>query len=131
MAIGDTIPTRVTVTRIDRGSGRVTPDCQCRNRHGKPVIEGRAEVPAPRQRVRRAVTALPMVRLHDPGVQFPDLMDRARRLPPLPTAALRPCNALSLRGALDAEAAGVAVGARVPSMLTSRSDSSAAPVDPA
>ncbi|MBK5926288.1 bifunctional enoyl-CoA hydratase/phosphate acetyltransferase [Rhodobaculum claviforme] len=107
VAIGDTITTRVTVARIDRDTGRVTLDCLCRNQHGKPVIEGHAEVLAPRQKVRRAVTALPMVRLHTPGARFRDLVDRARALAPLPTAVVHPCDALSLVGALQAEAAGL------------------------
>ncbi len=107
VAIGDTITVRVTVARIDRDSGHVTLDCLCRNQHGKVVIEGQAEVLAPRQKVSRAVTTLPMVRMHIPGARFQSLVDRARALPPLPTAVVHPCDALSLLGALQAEAAGL------------------------
>ncbi|MDP2355673.1 MAG: bifunctional enoyl-CoA hydratase/phosphate acetyltransferase [Beijerinckiaceae bacterium] len=107
VAIGDTITVRVTVAQIDRDSGRVTLDCQCRNQHDKVVIEGQAEVLAPRIKVRRAATALPMVRMHNPGARFRALVDRARALPPLPTAVVHPCDALSLLGALEAEAAGL------------------------
>lgn len=107
VAIGDTITVRVTVAEIDRDSGRVILDCLCRNQHDKVVIEGQAEVLAPRQKVRRAVTALPMVRMHNPGARFRALVDRARALPPLPTAVVHPCDALSLQGAIQAEAAGL------------------------
>lgn len=107
VAIGDTITVRVTVAGIDRDSGRVTLDCQCRNQHGKVVIEGQAIVLAPRTKVSRAVTALPMVRMHMPGARFLTLVDRARALPPLATAVVHPCDALSLVGALQAEAAGL------------------------
>lgn len=107
VAIGDTITVRVTVARIDRDGGHVTLDCQCRNQHDKVVIEGQAEVLAPRQKVSRAVTALPMVRMHMPGARFRALVDRARTLPPLPTAVVHPCDALSLIGALQAEVAGL------------------------
>lgn len=107
VAIGDTITVRVTVAKIDRDSGHVTLDCQCRNQHGKVVIAGQAEVLAPRVKVRRAVTALPMVRMHNPGARFRSLVDQARALPPLPTAVVHPCDALSLVGALRAEEVGL------------------------
>ena len=109
VAIGDSITVRVSVAQIDLESGHVTLDCQCRNQHGQVVIEGQAEVLAPRQKVSRAVTALPMVRLHNPGARFRALVDQARVLPPLPTAVVHPCDALSLTGALQAEAAGLIV----------------------
>ncbi|SDW44908.1 bifunctional enoyl-CoA hydratase/phosphate acetyltransferase [Roseicitreum antarcticum] len=107
IGIGDTITVRVTVARIDLDSGHVTLDCQCRNQHDQVVIEGRAEVLAPRQKVSRAATALPTVRMHMPGARFRALLDRARTLPPLPTAVVHPCDALSLMGAVQAEAAGL------------------------
>jgi phosphate acetyltransferase/phosphate butyryltransferase len=47
------------------------------------------------------------VRLHNPGARFRALVDQARALPPLPTAVVHPCDALSLTGALQAEAAGL------------------------
>jgi phosphate acetyltransferase/phosphate butyryltransferase len=107
VAIGDTITVRVSVSRIDHDSGHVTLDCQCRNQHGKVVIDGQAEVLAPRQKVSRAVAALPMVRLHRPGARFDALVERARALPPLATAVVHPCDSLSLLGALQAEASGL------------------------
>jgi phosphate acetyltransferase/phosphate butyryltransferase len=107
VAIGDTITVRVTVAKIDHDSGHVTLDCQCRNQHGKVVIAGQADVLAPRVKVRRAVTALPMVRMHNPGARFRGLVDQAQALPPLPTAVVHPCDALSLVGALQAEVMGL------------------------
>lgn len=107
VAVGDTLIVRVTVARIDRASGRVTLDCLCLNQHGKVVIDGSAEVLAPRQKVRRPASVLPMVRLHTPGARFQTVLDRARALPPLPTAVVHPCDTLSLLGALQAEDAGL------------------------
>ncbi|PZX39540.1 phosphate acetyltransferase/phosphate butyryltransferase [Roseinatronobacter thiooxidans] len=107
VAIGDTITVRVTVAQIDLDSGQVTLDCLCRNQHGKVAIEGQAQVLAPRQKVRCAVTALPMVRMHMPGARFGALVDQARSLPPLATAVVHPCDALSLTGALQAQSAGL------------------------
>ncbi|MGY6632228.1 MAG: MaoC/PaaZ C-terminal domain-containing protein [Alkalilacustris sp.] len=84
VAIGDTITTRVTVARIDRDSGRVTLDCLCRNQHGKPVIEGHAEVLAPRHKVRRAVTVLPMLRRHTPDARSATSSAGPGACPPCP-----------------------------------------------
>ena len=107
VAIGDSITTRVTVSEIDRESGRVILDCSCTNQHGALVIEGRAEVLAPREKISRPVTALPTVRLHKPGARFATLAEKAAALDPMPTAVVHPCDALSLTGALQAEAAGL------------------------
>lgn len=107
VAIGDSITVRVTVAEIDRDSGRVTLDCLCRNQHDKVVIDGRAEVLAPRHKISRAVTALPTVRMHKPGARFNALVEQAHELPPMPTAVVHPCDSLSLLGALQAEQAGL------------------------
>ena len=107
VAIGDSITTRVTVATIDRDSGHVTLECLCSNQHGATVIEGRAEVLAPRHKISRAVTTLPTVRMHKPGARFRTLVEQAHAHPPMPTAVVHPCDALSLTGALQAEAAGL------------------------
>ena len=93
VAIGDTITVRVTVAHINKDTGHVLLDCSCHNQHGKLVIDGQAKVLAPRQKLRRAATALPTVRMHNPGARFAALVDRARTLPPLPTAVVHPCDA--------------------------------------
>jgi len=107
IAIGDTITTRVTVTRIDHDSGHVTLDCMCRNQHDTVVIDGRAVVLAPRHKISRAVGALPTVRMHKPGARFTALVEQAHEHPPMPTAVVHPCDSLSLVGALQAEQAGL------------------------
>jgi phosphate acetyltransferase/phosphate butyryltransferase len=107
VAIGDSITVRVTVAEIDLDSGRVILDCLCRNQHGAVVIEGRAEVLAPRQKISRAVTALPTVRMHKPGARFDALVEQAQELPPMPTAVVHPCDSLSLLGAIQARQAGL------------------------
>ena len=107
VAIDDTVTVRVTVAEIIRDTGHVTLDCLCHNQHDKLVIEGQAEVLAPRKKISRAVTALPMVRMHRPGARLNGLVEQAQTLPPLPTAVVHPCDQLSLLGALQAEAAGL------------------------
>jgi phosphate acetyltransferase/phosphate butyryltransferase len=107
VAIGDSITVRVTVAEIDLDSGHVTLDCLCRNQHGAVVIEGQAEVLAPRHKISRAVTTLPTVRMHKPGARFNALVERAHEHPPMPTAVVHPCDSLSLLGAIQAEQAGL------------------------
>ena len=107
VAIGDTLSIRVTVAEIDRENGHVTLDCLCLNQQGQTVIDGQAQVLAPRRKVSRAVTGLPTVRMHNPGARFRALVDRARALPPVPTAVVHPCDELSLMGAVQARDAGL------------------------
>ena len=107
VAIGDSVTVRVTVAEIDRESGKVTLDCLCRNQHGAVVIEGRAEVLAPRHKISRATATLPTVRMHKPGARFNALVEQAHELPPMPTAVVHPCDSLSLLGAIQAEQAGL------------------------
>jgi len=107
VAPGDRLTVRVTVTSVDRDSGRVRLDCLCRNQGGITVIEGEALVLAPREKVSRPVPALPDVRMHHPGARLGLLIERARALPPLPTAVVHPCDTASLTGALQAAEAGL------------------------
>jgi phosphate acetyltransferase/phosphate butyryltransferase len=107
VAIGDSITVRVTVAEIDHDSGHVTLDCLCHNQHGAVVIEGRAEVLAPRHKISRATATLPTVRMHKPGARFNALVEQAHAHPPMPTAVVHPCDSLSLLGAIQAEQAGL------------------------
>lgn len=107
VAVGDRITVRVTVADINRETGRVGLDCLCLNQKGAAVIEGRAEVLAPRQKVRREATALPTLRMHRPGARFQSFVDAARQLPPLATAIVHPTDELSVAGAVEAQRAGL------------------------
>ncbi|MCE6952311.1 bifunctional enoyl-CoA hydratase/phosphate acetyltransferase [Cereibacter sphaeroides] len=104
---GDRITVRVTVREKDMASAKVTLDCVCLNQNDEMVISGEALVLAPREKVRRPVSHLPEVRLHNPGARFASLIQAARALPPMPTAIVHPCDDLSLLGAVQAEAAGI------------------------
>lgn len=107
VSLGDTITVRVTVMSKDMDSGRVILACLCTNQTGAVVIDGQADVLAPREKVSRQVTALPTVRMHMAGARFHALVEQARRAPPLPTAVVHPCDALSLVGAVQAQQAGL------------------------
>lgn len=105
--IGDRLRITVTVSARDEAKKRLTLACSCVNQDGATVISGEAQVVAPTERVERARTTLPEVRLRvgQDGVQR--LLEHVRPLGALRTAVVHPCDALSLGGALDAHAAGL------------------------
>lgn len=105
--VGDTLTVHVTVTVRDERDRSLRLDCRCLNQDGRTVIEGEAEVIAPTRKITMRRNALPQVRVvpDDGGRQR--LFDHARRLPVLRTAIVHPCDEPSLRGALDAHAAGL------------------------
>ena len=61
--LGDTITARVTVAEKRPELGVVVFDCHCVNQQGDEVISGRAEVRAPKDKVRRPRIVLPDVHL--------------------------------------------------------------------
>jgi phosphate acetyltransferase/phosphate butyryltransferase len=66
VAIGDCITTSVRVKSKNEQNGRVTLECHCVNQEGVVVIDGEAEVLAPRQKIDRSSPELPWVRLIEP-----------------------------------------------------------------
>ena len=69
--IGDRLRITVTVSARDEARKRLTLACSCVNQDGATVISGDAQVVAPTERVERARTTLPEVRLRvgQDGVQ--------------------------------------------------------------
>ncbi|KAB8043730.1 bifunctional enoyl-CoA hydratase/phosphate acetyltransferase [Janthinobacterium aquaticum] len=104
--VGDTLDISVTVTERDAASGVVTLACRCINQHGAVVLEGEAQVTAPKQSIERVRATLPEVRLHTGEGQW-QLLDQARSKGPIRVAVVHPCDELSLSGALDAYRAGL------------------------
>ncbi len=101
VGLGDAVIVRVTVAE-KRPKGRVVLDCLCVNARGETVIDGQAEVIAPELKVRRPRAVLPEVHLHERGARYRRLFDAASRFDPVRTAVVHPCDALSLRGAMEA-----------------------------
>ena len=105
--VGDRLRISVTVSARDEAKKHLTLACSCVNQDGATVISGEAQVVAPTERVERARTTLPEVRLRVGQDDVQRLLDHARPLGTLRTAVVHPCDALSLGGALDAHAAGL------------------------
>lgn len=108
VGLGDTVTVRVEVTE-KREKGRLILACTCLNQLGKMVIEGVAEVIAPREKVRRPRVVLPEVHLHTQGAQYAKLIAATADFPAVRTAVVHPCDELSLTGALEAAQKGMIV----------------------
>ena len=61
--IGDHVTARVEISAIDHDRGRVTLACQCVNQAAETVLSGEAEVLAPKEKIRRAASALPKINI--------------------------------------------------------------------
>ena len=104
----DTITVTVTA-REKRSAGRIVRfDCTCVNQDGQTVLDGVATVIAPTEKL-----SAPAITLDAASVQRHDsyrlVLDRAAGIPPIACAVAHPCDESSLRGALEAAAAGLMV----------------------
>ena len=109
VGLGDTVTVRVSVAeKIEKGN-RLKLDCSCVNQDGEIVIEGKAEVIAPTEKVKRPRVLLPEIHLHETGSQYQKLIDATRELDPIRTAVVHPCDTISLIGALEAASQGLIV----------------------
>ena len=100
--IGDTLEVTVTVVALDPEKKRVELDCEVKNQKGERVLFGTAKVMAPTQKVRRPKAHIPLIQLFDPQARLQDLLDMGKGMPAVPCAIVHPCDAESLRGALQA-----------------------------
>ncbi len=109
VGLGDTVDVRLTVTAKDPASRQVTFECRCTNQDGTTVIDGQATVIAPAEKIRRPRAVMPAAGLPEPGARYRDLVAATRDLPPVRTAVIHPCDALSLGGAIEAASQGMIV----------------------
>lgn len=107
--IGDTLSVCVSITAKDDAKKRVELDCEVLNQNAERVLYGSARVLAPTQKVRRARASLPHIQLFDPEARFKALLAKGAGLQALRCAVVHPCDAESLRGALDAQRHGLIV----------------------
>lgn len=101
--IGDTITATVTCQRKFDHNRHIIFDCICRNQDGAEVIRGTAEVKAPKDKVRRTALSLPEIRLAATRKsRYEHLLAITHGLAPIRMAVVHPCDAESLKGALEA-----------------------------
>ena len=106
--VGDTLAVQVQVTEKHAQTQHVVFACRCVNQQGEDVIEGRAEVVAPAERIECERAALPEIRMGvqgDAGLQR--LLAHVAPLGAIRVAVVHPCDAVSLSAALEARQAGL------------------------
>lgn len=107
--IGDTLTVTVTVLTKEATQRHVELDCRVTNQRGEDVLRGLARVLAPAHKVRVPNASAPQIRLFDPQARLNDLLALGKHLDPVRCAVVHPCDAESLRGALDAAEQGLLV----------------------
>ena len=105
--VGDTLSVTVTVTAKDDQKKRVELDCQVVNQKGDTVLHGLAQVLAPTRKVSVPRTQLPQITLVDPQARLRALLALGADLPAVRCAVVHPCDADSLRGAVEAAQLGL------------------------
>ncbi len=107
ITIGDTLTITVTCREKFEHNKHIVFDCLAVNQDGLKIIEGRAEVVAPTEKVRRARVSLPEVTISDRELRYGHLLSVAAGLPAIRMAVAHPCDKESLGGAVLAARAGL------------------------
>ncbi|HRP98260.1 MAG TPA: bifunctional enoyl-CoA hydratase/phosphate acetyltransferase [Rhodocyclaceae bacterium] len=107
ITIGDTLTITVTCKQKFEHNHHIVLDCVAVNQDGLKVIDGVAEVQAPIDKVKRPRMNLPEVTISDRELRYRHLLSIAGGLDPIPMAVAHPCDGESLRGAVQAAAAGL------------------------
>jgi phosphate acetyltransferase len=100
--IGDVITVTVKVIEKTERNHHVVLECICKNQSGLVVITGTAEVLAPTEKVKRPRLELPEVQLIDRHTRHRQLIALTQELAPIRMGVVHPCDAESLRGAVEA-----------------------------
>lgn len=107
ITIGDTLTITVTCLEKFDHNHHILFDCLVSNQDGLKVIDGKAEVAAPQQKIRRARVNLPEVTISDRELRYGHLLSISAGLAPIPIAVAYPCDKESLGGAVQAAEAGL------------------------
>lgn len=107
--IGDALTVSVTVTAKEDEKKRVTLACEILNQKGVTVVSGTALVIAPTLPVARPRAHLPTLAMFDLGARQQALIHSVDDLAPVLCAVVHPCDAESLKGALDAARQGLII----------------------
>lgn len=105
--IGDTLTVSATVTAKDQNKKVVELACEVVNQKGEMVVSGIARVLAPTNKIRMPRGSVPRIHVFDPEARFNELLSTVRSLPAVRCAVVHPCDAGSLRGAVDAAVYGL------------------------
>ena len=108
--VGDTLTVKIVCQRKFDHNHHILFDCLATNQEGQKVIQGTAEVLAPLEKVRRPKMALPELRLSETRKsRYEHLLEITAGLAAIPMGVAHPCDAESLKGALQARDRGLIV----------------------
>lgn len=105
--IGDTLTVTVTVKSLDEARHRLVLETRCVNQHGDLVIDGDAEVTAPKEKLRIHRTDLPEPLLADKNLRYDQLLAAAKDCPRIRMGVVHACSLEVLGGALEAHRLGL------------------------
>jgi phosphate acetyltransferase len=100
--IADTVTVSLQVTEKNPDNKHVVMSCKVTNQKGTVVLEGEATVLAPMTKVCRPMASVPRVQLFDPVARMTALLGLGKGLDPIRCGVVHPCDADSLRGAIEA-----------------------------
>jgi len=107
-ALAEPVTARVTLREKIAEPQEVVLDCICVDQAKHTLARGHARVVPPAQKSRSPAMA-PSAPSHEVGARYRELIAAAKRLPPIRTAVVHPCDEASLVGALEAAAEGLIV----------------------
>ncbi|ARN80558.1 bifunctional enoyl-CoA hydratase/phosphate acetyltransferase [Methylocystis bryophila] len=107
-AFSEPVTARVTLCEKIAEPREIVLDCFCFGQAGQTLAKGRARVIAPTRKSRKQpVASSPST--HEEGARYRELITAAKKLPPIRTAVVHPCDEASLLGALEAGQEGLIV----------------------
>ncbi|NSL56114.1 bifunctional enoyl-CoA hydratase/phosphate acetyltransferase [Uliginosibacterium aquaticum] len=107
--IGDTLTVKLSCAEKIADKKQLIIACKVTNQDDELVVEGEATVAAPTQKIRRSRAALPEVTITDQQRRYDELLAQSAGLPAIKVAVAHPCDAESLKGALQAMHEGLIV----------------------
>ncbi len=105
LALAEPVTARVTLREKIAQPRELILDCDCFNRTRQRLATGHARVIAPP----RSLAMTPGPPYHEAGARYRELITAAKKLPPIRTAVVHPCDEASLVGALEAAKEGLIV----------------------
>jgi len=105
LALAEPVTARVTLREKIAQPRELILDCACFNPSQQRLASGHARVIAPLQRP----AMKPGAHYHEQGARYRELITAAKKLPPIRTAVVHPCDEASLVGALEAAKEGLIV----------------------
>jgi phosphotransacetylase/acyl dehydratase len=129
VAVGDTVTVTVTAQEKIQDKRRVVFACQCVNQAGEVVIEGAAEVMAPKEKIKRPRVVLPQVKLYDELAHYRELLRLTEGLEPIRMAVAHPVDKDTLLGVREAANAGLIIPVLVGPQAKIRTAAEAGAID--